>query len=552
MTIKKGCFMMKVINNFKIKKILFASASMVLLVLLVSGVLNNASMNSIAEDTHQQKNEVLPNLFDFLDLQLNIIQIQQWLSDISATRAAEGFDDGFAEAEKYFNKANANLDKLIRMHESLGEKDMVLELQEFKKSVQDYYAIGVKIAHAYIKGGPVEGNKLMLELDPFAEKLSLALDEWIVVHKQQTSDSSTNIDGSIKKFTVQSISLYLLLSLILLIAFFIIERVLSQVATIDKYLNKLSTLDFTEKMTLHGTNEIAQIAQNLAKVVSTLKDFLIEAKSSSTENSSISHELSTTSTIVGEKVENVMQIVNQATDKANKIVSEIEHSIFDAQKSRENTTKANNNLQDATTDIVKLTSDVQETANIESELAERISHLSSEASAVKEVLTVIGDIADQTNLLALNAAIEAARAGEHGRGFAVVADEVRKLAERTQKGLVEIQSNINIMVQSINDSSEQMNKNSANIQRLAEISTGVEQKINDTLEIMLFATTASNKTVLDFEETGRLVHEITADITGANEIVASNARSVEEIAAAAEHLNNMTDGLNEKMNRFKI
>jgi len=185
-------------------------------------------------------------------------------------------------------------------------------------------------------------------------------------------------------------------------------------------------------------------------------------------------------------------------------------------------------------------------------LAERISHLSSEASAVKEVLTVIGDIADQTNLLALNAAIEAARAGEHGRGFAVVADEVRKLAERTQKGLVEIQSNINIMVQSINDSSEQMNKNSANIQRLAEISTGVEQKINETLEIMLFATTASNKTVLDFEETGRLVHEITADITGANEIVASNARSVEEIAAAAEHLNNMTDGLNEKMNRFKI
>lgn len=543
---------MNFINNFKIKQILVVAASLVLLVLLISTLVNKTSIGLIEEKSTEQMKEVLPNLFDLLELQMNVAQIQQWLTDVSATRAADGFDDGFSEAGKYYIKANNVIDRLIKMHKELNEAEMVGELESFKRDMQDYYAIGVEMANSYVKDGPQEGNKLMLKLDPFAKKLSDKLDIWIDEHKKESDAAAKDINSSIADFTTQNLLLSILLMVIVIISFGIINIILNSIKEIETYLSRLATLDFTTTLSMRGKNEVAVIAQNLSAVVFSITSFISQAKVSSSENSAISHELSTTATTVGKKVENVIEIVNKATLKTKEITDEIVISVSDAIESRKNTTKANKYLEEATEDIVRLTAEVQESANIEADLAEKINHLSGEAEQVNGILNVISDIADQTNLLALNAAIEAARAGEHGRGFAVVADEVRKLAERTQKSLVEIQSTINIIVQSIMETSQQMNINSKNIQELADVSSAVKSKISVTLEIMHEASLATERTVHDFEVTSGLVTSISSDIKNANEIVASNARSVEEIAGAAEHLNKMTENLNNKMEEFKV
>ena len=188
------------------------------------------------------------------------------------------------------------------------------------------------------------------------------------------------------------------------------------------------------------------------------------------ETDRIGHEIESISAEVDRLLEESDTLSREIVESLTVAERESEQNIAYSEKLQQEILRSGEMIEKAQRNIARLNDEVNDQHAKNLEVSEELRALSDTTAQIKDVLTVISDIADQTNLLALNAAIEAARAGEHGRGFAVVADEVRNLAEKTQKSLGEINITINTIVQSVENVSQRVVQNAQQMEQLVEIS----------------------------------------------------------------------------------
>ncbi|MCH9814594.1 MAG: methyl-accepting chemotaxis protein [Epsilonproteobacteria bacterium] len=343
----------------------------------------------------------------------------------------------------------------------------------------------------------------------------------------------------------------LILVILNLFLFFTSRNIITNVNHIKKQLNHVAeNMDISKKITTKGEDELSEIIKSINKLMIGFKTTLDNTKQNSEQTM---HE--------GYKLEDTAQNLSKNISKAetlfgnvNTLIQDVGDNINITEEQVVSTKKDLENTQETLDQFVLDLQGAVEMINIGNErqdgLTHQISDLNSQAAQIKEIISIIGDIADQTNLLALNAAIEAARAGEHGRGFAVVADEVRQLAERTQKSLAEINLNVNIITQSIDrisqevsDTSDEFMQISSNADRLIINANTTKEKLGQSVEI---SSISVDKTTYIAHKTQELITSMDKLV----EITADNKVSGEDVNRVSQRLAQKSDTLNKTLEQF--
>ena len=364
---------------------------------------------------------------------------------------------------------------------------------------------------------------------------------------------SEDIEYSSKNFMIAMVTSILTILISLIFSYFISQNIKVRILSLrDMISNIAKTKDFRIKVQEIQKDEIGEIQEAFINLLESISKTLNEAKISADENRRDAKEIKDILQNIFTNVKKEVDIVINSVKEADFIKNDLKNSVQNSIDSKEDMQNAYENLKKAEKQIYEMIEKINSNAEIEISLAARLKQLSTDAEQIQDVLNVISDIAEQTNLLALNAAIEAARAGEQGRGFAVVADEVRQLAEKTQKSLVEINATVNVIVQAIVETSENMNNNIVNIEELSSRSVEVQdeiEKVNETTKMTASALTQTAKSV---DETSKKVEDFINNVNKIKDISDKNEISIQIADKAAEDLNASADKLECSLEQFKI
>lgn len=485
-------------------------------------------------------------------LKLDVVQVQQWLTDISATRGAEGFNDGFDKAEKYAQNIKIIIEELNQIN-----PENTAELEKIEKNFEPYYKTGKKMAKIYIDEGPEKGNLIMDEFDSTAEAINNEVDNFKILASKNIETSIKNIEASIKDTVFLIVISVLAAIIIFVIAWIYVSR--SIVKPVNIILLKLKKMannsgDLTQRIDFVSKDEIGELAKNFNLMQDSFRQIINviinECKSVKNKvnrtNENANHLSSLIEDVYAttEELSSVMEETAASTEEVSletsKIQLNVESVAIKAKSEAENSRiieQRANNLKSKAISSKEQAEEINITT--QDKLLEAIEK-AKEVEKINALSEAILDIASQTNLLAINASIEASRAGEAGKGFAIVAEEIKNLAEDSKNTVTEIKNISSIIintVQNLVNTSEDMIK-FINTQVISDYNMIVETGEYYSEDAMLI----SNMT----KEFGSKSNEIMTSIITVAEAVSQINISNNESAKGTNHISEKMNTISEK------
>jgi methyl-accepting chemotaxis protein len=530
------------------KKLAWLIAGLALL-FAIQAITMLSQSSKISKGSIYLEDVIQPTVSKNYELKIAVLQIQQWLTDISATRALDGLNDGIDVATENYQLAKALLIELKSL-----DLENVAKYARIESDLDDYFSVGKSMANAYIEQGPVGGNKLMGEFDVAAETINNHVEEVLTSAKlrHQVQIHEERVYASDIQYSTVIFSLVSLVFLGFLLVL-VKTSILNPLHKLGEMARNLagSSGDLSLRLDDSRSDELGKLGSDINKFIAKTQDTIKTVNETTLEihdtAETVHLSASTTQNEMGKQLNETEQTViaiEQITASSSEVT---QHTIEAVEKTEAISNVVQQSMENGSI-ATKQISNLVDSVNSAQSVIER---LDKDSESIGAILDTIINISEQTNLLALNAAIEAARAGEQGRGFAVVADEVRTLASRSQQSTHDIQNIVSRLRENVGSgisAIQQSNEAAAeSLESFNNFQGSLEEIQGNVGQINLMNTQLASVA----EEQNQVISEVADNIKSISSIANTNAQSVETLYSTGTALQNQVGRLEVLLDKFQ-
>jgi len=462
--------------------------------------------------------------------------------------------------EKYLQQTRSSLDNLHNIVDdelltSPLTSDEIIIVNQLAKTLDEITEQGFDSAiQALEKQDFHNANRILLNtINPLFDNTYQSTEAFLKLQIEEGKENFSLAEQNTKNFIIvfSAIAVFALV-IITTVAVTIVRRINQAVELLENSSTEIAHGDLTQRINIAGNDEFSRIAQSVNRIV---EDFQHVVQTNRESISQLARASEENSVVANQARQNILSQQEQTTQVAAAI-NEFTATVHEVAQSATSAAEASEQADiAAASGQIVVEESIQMIKNLSTDLQESVEAMHSLAKHSEDigaVIDVIQSISEQTNLLALNAAIEAARAGEQGRGFAVVADEVRTLASRTQASTKEIMDTIQRLQEGSRDSSQRLEKGAES----AILTVEKAQEAGDALDQIKASVdqiTAMNTQIATAAEEQSLVTEdINANISSISEIANQTAIGAEQSGEATLELANLAETLREEIDRYRV